>query len=114
MPRKQHDDAAPTLVLDPSSAAVVLTYVGDGREAGDAPARDLSANDLARLVFVRSTATVHSDTYPDADGVATGIRPDPMNPDPETAAALVAELVATGLYSTDLPAAPATDLPQEG
>lgn len=109
MARKQHDSAS-VLELDPSSAAVVLAYVGDGRDAGDAPARDLTHNDLARLVFVRACSAVHGDTAPDPEtGVATGIRPDPMTPDPVVAAALVAELIGTGLYSIDLPAAPAQE-----
>ena len=68
---------------DPRSAAPVLFYVGPA--LGDIPDTDLSANQLARIAFVRSgTPATDKDI-----------------------AALVDALAATGSYSKE-PATPAT------
>lgn len=96
-----------TTTIDPRSSELVLAYVGDGRPGG-APARDLTHRDIARLVFKRQLAAVSGDVVLDAEtGISTGLRPDHRDPDPAIAAAVIAELVASGRYSSDLTLAPA-------
>lgn len=74
----------PKKSLDPRSDAIALHYRGD--EAGEpnipgVPARDLTENDLCRLVFVRSGHT--------ADDKGFG----------EAVTALMAELSASDIYA---------------
>lgn len=128
MPKKK----ARTTTIDPSSDAVVLTYVGDGRSARNTPARDLTQNDVARLAYQRSLAAVAADVGQPIDREDPDSplyeRPDPRDPDPAVIAEILGELLGTGLYEGDIPeaaqepappdtndtppAAPATEVPQ--
>jgi hypothetical protein len=94
--------------IDPRSDAVVLRYLGS--EAGEPaligiPARDLTAGDVARLVYASALNAWAGD--PETAG------PDPTAPDQAACAALIDLLVSRGLYSTDVPAvstpAPSTE-----
>jgi hypothetical protein len=76
---------------DPTSAEPVLYYGGEGQVAG-VPAADLSANDLARLVWVR--------------GDRTG---DPGEVGDDAIGSLRDELAATGLYRKTPPGEPAQE-----
>jgi hypothetical protein len=94
--------------LDPRSDAVVLTLTGEegvpvaGAPDGT-PARDLTEAAVARLVYERAYAAVALDVGqpidPDDPEKGVIVRPDPRDPDPELAAAIIAELVATGGYA---------------
>ena len=96
------------LVVDARSDRVVLTYIGENdRSARNAPPRDLTENDLARLAFVERIREVGGDVgqpvdHEDPDGPRIE-RPDPHAPDPELVGAIVAELVASGRFTTDVP-----------
>lgn len=93
---------AESLELDPRSADVVLYYVGDGRAPRGVPADDLTQNQLARLVYIRSLDALGNELVVDPKtGIGSGIRPDQKAPDPKVAAEIVNELVATGWYSTE-------------
>jgi hypothetical protein len=72
------------------SPSVVLRFVGD-RPFRGAPARDLYAEDLARLAYRRSLSISGAD----------GIRPDPRSPDADVVAQITAELIGSGLYSSE-------------
>lgn len=102
--------------IDPASDAVVLAYVGEGGSARNVPARDLTHNDVAHLAFQRSLAgvfdVVGQPIDPEKPDGPRHQRPDPGQPDQTVAAAVIAELVATGLYSTEVPAAPAEPTPE--
>lgn len=102
--------------IDPTSDDVVLAYVDeDDRSARNVPARDLTHADIARLAYQRSLSEVYEDVGkpidPDEPDGPRHQRPDPREPDQAAAAAIIEELVATGIYSTDLPPAPADPTP---
>ena len=82
---------------DPTSARVILSYVGDGRSISGVPARDLSENDVCRLAYERALAAVAQDVgrpvdpeNPDA-GVIT--KPDPRRPSQRLVRDIVDELL---------------------
>lgn len=87
-------------LADPASLRVVLHHRGSARNVA-APARDLTAADLARLAY-REAAR---------DGLADGRRPDPRHPDQDLASAIAERLVASGAYSFDPPAPAAAPTP---
>lgn len=101
--------AMPT--IDPLSAELVLEYTDEpdedqvgGRSARNAPPRDLSHGDVARLAYVEALSKVAQDVgqpVRDDDGEPTDeviTRPDPREPDPELTAAILTELVDSGYY----------------
>lgn len=97
-----------TTTLDPRSAAVALVFTGEpGVPAAGAPtgtpARDLTENDLASLVYSRSLGlvakVVGTPIDPDDPEKGDHVRPDPRKPDPDVVDAIVNELVATGKYA---------------
>jgi hypothetical protein len=103
MPKK-----SASLTIDPTSNEVVLAYRGDGvGSARNAPTRDLTHNDIARLVYRESLGEVARDVGqpvdredPDSPLFAP---PDPRAPDQALATAIVDELVASGRFTTDVP-----------
>lgn len=78
-------------LADPTSDRIVLAFLPGPRIVGT-PNRDLTAADLARLVYEEGAAA----------GLQDGTRPDPRQPDHEAASALVERLVATGRYATNV------------
>lgn len=104
MPKK----TAPT--IDPRSDEIILAYVGDGsRSARNAPARHLTGNDIARLAYVEALAEVSNDIGrpidpEDPDGPVYE-RPDHRVADQARCAEIIAALVESGLFSSDLPEA---------
>lgn len=72
--------------FDPHDATVVLEYTGDGRSIAGVPARDLTVNDLCRIVHKQSLAA-----YDPRE--EDGVRPDPLKPDQTSIDALVEELL---------------------
>lgn len=98
MPKTKTADPVQPLA-DPTSDRVVLAFVEGSSRNVPAPARDLTAADIARLAYQEAARR----------GLADGIRPDPRNPDQELAAAIVERLIGTGLYTTADEAAPAAD-----
>lgn len=101
----------PTIpTFDVHSAEVVLAYVDEdrGRSARNAPARDLTHNDIARLAYREALAEVQNDIgqpidREDPDGPKFE-RPDHKTVDQARAAEIYASLVESGYFSTDLPA----------
>lgn len=89
MPKKKHPVPATGISL--RSSEPVLFYTG-GPVYGDAPARDLTAGDLAYLCRVAALHVSGGDPV----GRATG----------EDLAALAVELVATGAFTTSAPDVP--------
>ena len=89
MTAKKSPDA---IALDPRSAALVLSYVGDERPMAGIPARDLSENDVCRIVHERAMAAYE----PLVEG---SVRPDPLTPDQAAVRALVDELLALGVFT---------------
>lgn len=89
MPKTKTADPALPLA-DPTSERVVLAFVEGSARNVDAPARDLTAADVARLTYLEAARR----------GLADGIRPDPRTPDQELAAKLVEDLLRSGLYTT--------------
>ena len=76
-----------TKTFDPRSAAVTLRYLGDASgepHIAGFPARDLSDNDLARLVWLRSDRSKSA-----------------VDVTPQQAANLVTMLTASGLYAVE-------------
>lgn len=110
--KKPSEPSIEPFPVDARSDRVVLAYVGeDERSARNAPPRDLTENDLARLAFVERMREVGNDVGqpidkddPDSELIT---RPDPRDPDPAHVGAIVAELVASGRFSTDVPEPPA-------
>ncbi|HXU85589.1 MAG TPA: hypothetical protein VN773_07265 [Verrucomicrobiae bacterium] len=99
------------------SSRVVLAYVGDGRSARNAPPHDLTENDLARLAYIERLRPVANEIgqpidREDPDSPLFS-RPDPRDPDAAHVAEIVAELVASGHFSDEVPEpdAPATEDP---
>lgn len=82
--------------FDPRSAAPTLAYRGPGALDG-IPARDLSGADLARIAWVRRGA--------ERDG-------SPIDVTADEVAAVLADLVASGLYAAEPAAPPATEVPE--
>ena len=85
------------------SASVVLVYADDGRTAAGVPARDLTANDIVRLAYVRRLSVIGQDVGrpsdpadPESEPIAA---PDPRDPDPDDVRAVLDELMADGIYS---------------
>lgn len=88
--------------VDVRSADPLLFYTGDGDGrpfVTGVPARDLSGNDLARVAWVRSDRSEENPVR----------LASPDDVDQETLAALRDELIATGIYTTTAPAAPADE-----
>lgn len=81
-------------IADPASDRVVLTFTGSGGAVTGAPARDLTAADLARLAYREAARR----------SLADGARPDPRNPDQSLAAEIVGRLVGTHHYEVTAPA----------
>lgn len=75
--------------FDPHSADTVLHYVGPGI-SGDVPADDLSANQLARIAWIRGGQKQETPADVSQSAIST-IRD---------------ELIATGNYSTRAPSEP--------
>ncbi len=114
--KKTAEPGAEPFEVDPRSAKVVLHYVGENdRSARNAPPRDLTESDLARLAYVERIREIGSDVGqpidredPDSELIA---RPDPRDPDPVLVGAIVADLVASGRFSLDLPEPAKPDSP---
>lgn len=85
--------------IDPRSDEVVVWHVGP-RSARNAPARDLTHNDIARLAYREALREIASDVDVDA-GIE---RPDPRSPDQALCAEILAELLESGQFTTDPPA----------
>lgn len=100
-----------TSAIDPTSDAIALKYIGDGRALTDVPARDLTHNDVARLAYQRDLAVVARDVGQpiDRDDPDSALyeRPSHREPNPETVTAVVADLVASGKFTTKLELEPA-------
>jgi hypothetical protein len=94
---KTTDPALP--LADPASERVVLAFVEGSARNVDAPARALTAADIARLAYQEAARR----------GLADGIRPDPHTPDQAIAGELVEALLRSGLYVNADEAAPAAD-----
>jgi hypothetical protein len=99
--------------IDLRSGEVILAYVDErGRSARNAPARDLTHNDIARLAYREALAEVANDvgqpidrTNPDGPKYE---RPDHKTVDQARAGAIYADLVDSGYFSPDIPP-PATE-----
>src|SRR5688500_4258141 len=93
--------------FDLRSDEVILAYVGDGRSARNAPARDLTHNDIARLAYrealneVANAVGLPIDSE-DPDGPKYE-RPDHKVVDQARVAAIYNELAESGFFSTDVP-----------
>lgn len=103
---------APTIEIDRTSAEVVLYFVGQ-RSARNAPARDLTHNDIARLAYREALDEVLVDVGRpiDPDDPDAGVieRPDHKTVDQERANAIVAGLLESGSFALEAPAVPAEE-----
>lgn len=94
--------------IDLSSSEVILVHVDErGRSARNAPARDLTHSDIARLAYVEALAEVANDIgqpidREDPDG-PTFERPDHKSVDQARARAIYSDLVESGYFSPDVP-----------
>lgn len=108
-------DGRPSLAVDPLSARIILAHVDPaGRSARNAPARDLTEADVARLAYREALAEVAQDVGTlidpaDADGPRYE-RPNPRQPDPGRVGAIVVDLLASGRF-VPIADAPAADAP---
>ncbi len=91
-------------MTDPTSAHVVLRYVGDGElPISGTPLRDLTENDLARLAYERALAGVATQVgqpiNPEDPEAGVYVRPDPRKPDETLVAAITGELLTGGQFA---------------
>jgi len=100
--------AATAPQIDPASDETVVWWVGP-RSARDAPARDLTHADIARIAYRESLRAVVRDVGTEVDGEVIA-RPDPRQPDQALCAEILEDLVASEQFTTE---APAVDPPDE-